>query len=94
MGAVSRESGSVEREEEFANNISNKECPTICKTITQPSDAQHRRNPKKTGIALWERGDASRLLRARPALDHILTGERLDLATLSVVSRQLRGLAR
>jgi len=45
-------------------------------------------------IAQWERGNASRLLRARPALDQILTGERLDLATLSVVSRQLRGLAR
>jgi glutamate dehydrogenase len=45
-------------------------------------------------IAQWERANASRLLRARPALDQILTGERLDLATLSVVSRQLRGLAR
>ena len=45
-------------------------------------------------IALWEESNSSRLLRARPALDQILTGERLDLATLSVVSRQLRGLAR
>jgi glutamate dehydrogenase len=45
-------------------------------------------------IAQWESANASRLLRARPALDQILTGERLDLATLSVVSRQLRGLAR
>ena len=50
--------------------------------------------PVDEAIAQWERGNASRLLRARPALDQILTGERLDLATLSVVSRQLRGLAR
>jgi glutamate dehydrogenase len=45
-------------------------------------------------IEQWESANASRILRARPALDQILTGERLDLATLSVVSRQLRGLAR
>jgi glutamate dehydrogenase len=44
-------------------------------------------------IGRWEDVNSSRLLRARPALDQILTGERLDLATLSVVSRQLRGLA-
>jgi glutamate dehydrogenase len=50
--------------------------------------------PVDEAIAQWERANASRLLRARPALDQILTGERLDLATLSVVSRQLRGLAR
>jgi glutamate dehydrogenase len=50
--------------------------------------------PVDEGIAQWERANASWLLRARPALDQILTGERLDLATLSVVSRQLRGLAR
>jgi len=50
--------------------------------------------PVDDAIAQWERANASRLLRARPALDQILTGERLDLATLSVVSRQLRGLAR
>ena len=50
--------------------------------------------PVDETIAQWERANASRLLRARPALDQILTGERLDLATLSVVSRQLRGLAR
>jgi glutamate dehydrogenase len=49
--------------------------------------------PVDEAIAQWESGNASRLLRARPALDQILTGERLDLATLSVVSRQLRGLA-
>ena len=50
--------------------------------------------PVDETIAQWETANASRLLRARPALDQILTGERLDLATLSVVSRQLRGLAR
>jgi glutamate dehydrogenase len=50
--------------------------------------------PADEAIAQWESSNASRLLRARPALDQILTGERLDLATLSVVSRQLRGLAR
>jgi glutamate dehydrogenase len=50
--------------------------------------------PVDEAIAQWESANASRLLRARPALDQILTGERLDLATLSVVSRELRGLAR
>ena len=50
--------------------------------------------PVDEAIAQWETANSSRLLRARPALDQILTGERLDLATLSVVSRQLRGLAR
>ncbi|HEX5813556.1 MAG TPA: NAD-glutamate dehydrogenase domain-containing protein, partial [Pseudonocardia sp.] len=50
--------------------------------------------PVDEAIAQWERANASRLLRARPALDEILSDHRLDLATLSVVSRQLRGLAR
>jgi glutamate dehydrogenase len=50
--------------------------------------------PVDEAIAQWERANASRLLRARPALDQILSDNRLDLATLSVVSRQLRGLAR
>ena len=50
--------------------------------------------PVDKAIAQWERANAARLLRARPALDQILSGDRLDLATLSVVSRQLRGLAR
>ena len=50
--------------------------------------------PVDEAIAQWERANASRLLRARPALDQILGDDRLDLATLSVVSRQLRGLAR
>jgi len=45
-------------------------------------------------IAMWERANASRLLRARAALQEVGTSQRLDLATLSVVSRQLRGLAR
>jgi len=46
--------------------------------------------PVDDAIAQWERANASRLLRARPALDQILTGERLDLATLSVVSATAR----
>jgi glutamate dehydrogenase len=45
-------------------------------------------------IALWERANASRLVRARSALHEVGTAGQLDLATLSVVSRQLRGLAR
>ncbi len=43
-------------------------------------------------IAQWERANASRLVRARAALQEIGTAGQLDLATLSVVSRQLRGL--
>ena len=50
--------------------------------------------PVDEAIAQWESGNASRLLRARPALDQMLSDQQLDLATLSVVSRQLRGLAR
>ena len=49
--------------------------------------------PVDEAIAQWEDVNSSRLLRARPALDQILSNGRLDLATLSVVSRQLRGLA-
>jgi glutamate dehydrogenase len=45
-------------------------------------------------IALWERANASRLVRARAALQEVGKAGQLDLATLSVVSRQLRGLAR
>jgi glutamate dehydrogenase len=45
-------------------------------------------------IALWEKANASRLVRARAALQEVATAGQLDLATLSVVSRQLRGLAR
>jgi len=47
-----------------------------------------------TAIARWEQANASRLVRARAALEEVGTAQRLDLATLSVVSRQLRGLAR
>ncbi len=46
------------------------------------------------GIAQWEQANASRLVRARAALHEVGTAGQLDLATLSVVSRQLRGLAR
>ncbi|NMI01462.1 NAD-glutamate dehydrogenase, partial [Pseudonocardia sp. K10HN5] len=50
--------------------------------------------PVTEAIAQWERANASRLVRARAALHEIGTAGQLDLATLSVVSRQLRGLAR
>ncbi|GEL26018.1 glutamate dehydrogenase [Pseudonocardia sulfidoxydans NBRC 16205] len=54
--------------------------------------------PADEAIALWEKANASRLVRARAALEEIGgkagAGARLDLATLSVVVRQLRGLAR
>ena len=45
-------------------------------------------------IGQWEQANASRLVRARAALHEVGTAGQLDLATLSVVSRQLRGLAR
>ncbi|MQA62168.1 MAG: NAD-glutamate dehydrogenase [Actinophytocola sp.] len=45
-------------------------------------------------IAEWEAANASRLARARVALDEIHRSGRLDLATLSVASRQLRSMAR
>ena len=45
-------------------------------------------------IAQWEKANTSRLVRARAALHEVGTAGQLDLATLSVVSRQLRGLAR
>ncbi|HEY2097727.1 MAG TPA: NAD-glutamate dehydrogenase domain-containing protein, partial [Pseudonocardia sp.] len=48
--------------------------------------------PKK--IAEWERLNASKLGRARAALQAVGQAGQLDLATLSVVSRQLRGLTR
>ncbi len=50
--------------------------------------------PADEAIAQWERVNASRLVRARASLQEIGTAGRLDLATLSVVSRKLRGLAR
>jgi glutamate dehydrogenase len=50
--------------------------------------------PLEKAIALWEKANASRLERARAALHEVGTAGQLDLATLSVVSRQLRGLAR
>src|SRR5882757_3210024 len=45
-------------------------------------------------IEAWERANSSRLVRARSALEEIGASATLDLATLSVISRQLRGLAR
>ncbi|MHA6784567.1 NAD-glutamate dehydrogenase [Pseudonocardia saturnea] len=50
--------------------------------------------PVEDAIAQWEQANASRLVRARAALHEVGTAGQLDLATLSVVSRQLRGLAR
>ena len=50
--------------------------------------------PVPDAIAQWEQANASRLVRARAALHEVGTAGQLDLATLSVVSRQLRGLAR
>lgn len=50
--------------------------------------------PVEAAIAQWEQANASRLLRARTSLREVETAGQLDLATLSVVSRQLRGLAR
>ncbi len=51
-------------------------------------------HPVSRPIAQWEQANASRLVRARAALHEVGTAGQLDLATLSVVSRQLRGLAR
>ncbi|HLU59743.1 MAG TPA: NAD-glutamate dehydrogenase [Pseudonocardia sp.] len=50
--------------------------------------------PVDKAIALWEKANASRLVRARAALQEVEKAGQMDLATLSVVSRQLRGLAR
>ena len=52
----------------------------------------HRRGRRRSRSG--SRRNASRLVRARAALDEVGTAGQLDLATLSVVSRQLRGLAR
>ncbi|MBB6378786.1 glutamate dehydrogenase [Pseudonocardia eucalypti] len=52
-----------------------------------PSDSVEKK------IAQWERLNASKLSRARAALGAVGKAQ-LDLATLSVVSRQLRGLSR
>jgi glutamate dehydrogenase len=45
-------------------------------------------------IAQWEKTNASRLSRARVALDEIDKSGRLDLATLSVAARQIRSTVR
>jgi glutamate dehydrogenase len=45
-------------------------------------------------IAQWEKANASRLSRARVALDEITRSGRLDLATLSVAARQIRSTVR
>ena len=50
--------------------------------------------PVDQAIEQWEQANASRLVRARSGLDQVEKAGQLDLATLSVVSRQLRGLAR
>jgi glutamate dehydrogenase len=50
--------------------------------------------PVDAAIAQWEQHNASLLKRARVALQAVDKAGQLDLATLSVVSRALRGLAR
>ncbi|WP_370935425.1 NAD-glutamate dehydrogenase [Amycolatopsis sp. cg13] len=45
-------------------------------------------------IEQWEKANASRLSRARVALDEITRSGRLDLATLSVAARQIRSTVR
>lgn len=45
-------------------------------------------------IATWERANASRLGRARSALEEIQGFGKLDLATLSVAARQIRSMVR
>ncbi|ANY10208.1 NAD-glutamate dehydrogenase [Pseudonocardia sp. HH130630-07] len=57
-----------------------------------------RETPPGTGvndaITAWEQANSSKLARARASLEEIGGSAALDLATLSVISRQLRGLAR
>jgi glutamate dehydrogenase len=50
--------------------------------------------PVKDAIGMWEKANASRLERARTALHEVSEAGQLDLATLSVISRQLRDLPR
>ncbi len=42
----------------------------------------------------WESSNGSKLVRARAALDEIFASGSLDLATLSVAARQIRGMVR
>ncbi|MBE9374467.1 NAD-glutamate dehydrogenase [Saccharopolyspora sp. HNM0983] len=51
-------------------------------------------DPPEDKIARWETTNASRLERANSALGQIKNSGKLDLATLSVASRQLRGMVR
>ncbi|MDT7725544.1 MAG: glutamate dehydrogenase [Actinomycetota bacterium] len=55
---------------------------------SEPSDSAQEK------IAQWEKANASRLARARVALDEIDNSGRLDLATLSVAARQIRSTVR
>jgi glutamate dehydrogenase len=60
-------------------------------------DALRHSDPGSSGdakIAQWEKTNASRLQRARVALDEIHKSGRLDLATLSVAARQIRSTVR
>ncbi|TVT05018.1 NAD-glutamate dehydrogenase [Amycolatopsis bartoniae] len=60
-------------------------------------DALRHSDPEDSAaekIAQWEKANASRLSRARVALDEIGRSGRLDLATLSVAARQLRSTVR
>ncbi|GAA4549888.1 NAD-glutamate dehydrogenase [Amycolatopsis samaneae] len=60
-------------------------------------DALRHSDPGTTAderIAQWEKINASRLARARVALDEITKSGNLDLATLSVAARQIRSTVR
>jgi glutamate dehydrogenase len=60
-------------------------------------DVLRRSDPGDTAdekIAHWEQANASRLERARSALDEIRRANRLDLPTLSVAARQVRSMVR
>jgi glutamate dehydrogenase len=56
--------------------------------ISDPGDSPAEK------IATWEQMNASRLSRARAALEEINRANRLDLATLSVAARQVRSMVR
>ncbi|ATE52825.1 NAD-glutamate dehydrogenase [Actinosynnema pretiosum] len=60
-------------------------------------DVLRTSDPEDSGeqkIAAWEQANASRLGRARAALEEINRANRLDLATLSVAARQVRSMVR
>ncbi|MFL6142484.1 MAG: NAD-glutamate dehydrogenase [Labedaea sp.] len=64
---------------------------TIALDVLRQSDPG---TPADDKIASWERTNASRLSRARLALEEIQGSGPLDLATLSVAARQIRSMVR